>query len=275
MELEPFYRQEETHYLIRKDIFSERITAGITSRCGGVSTAPFDSLNTAFHVGDSRDNVLKNRQRAAGKLGFSMKDWVAAEQVHKAGIVKIDESYRSYGAFNREQNAGEYDGMYTRSKGILLASFYADCVPLLFYAPAQECAGVAHAGWKGTYLDIGGRFVRQWQQNERINPEEIFVVIGPAISGAVYEVDREVINKMELILPKGAPAPWQSSRPEHWYFDVKEMNRLLLENAGIPSANIFKSSHCTYTEAENFFSHRRDHGQSGRMMAFIGLHQEK
>ncbi|WP_185819770.1 peptidoglycan editing factor PgeF [Salibacterium salarium] len=273
MKNDPFLRQEERYYLIKQKPFDESpgLTAGMTSRLGGAGTAPYDTLNVAFHVEDNIETVLENRGRIAESIGFSLSDWVAAEQVHGADIVKVDQHDKGKGAWNKEQSIGNFDGMYTLEKDVLLASFYADCVPLLFYAANHECVGVAHAGWKGTSADIGGALVKKWRDVEGINPKNIYAAIGPSISKSVYEVDNFVIRQMEHVLPKGQTPPWTPSKPNHWLLDLKEMNRILLNKAGIPLSNIFKSAHCTYKESDMFFSHRRSDGATGRMMAFIGI----
>ncbi|MDQ0299054.1 YfiH family protein [Salibacterium salarium] len=273
MKNDPFLRQEESHFLLKEAPFGENVhvTAGMTTRLNGIGNAPYDTLNMAFHVGDESDAVLANRERVAKAIGFPLSDWVAAEQVHKADIVKVSNQDKGKGAWKREESVGNFDGMYTSEKGVLLVSFYADCVPLIFFAPKQEYVGVAHAGWKGTSLNIGGALVTEWIEKEGINSEGIYVAIGPSISEEVYEVDGHVIEQMEQVLPEENNPPWTKSRPNHWLLDVKEMNRILLNSAGVPLSNIFKSSHCTYSEPETFFSHRQSNGTTGRMMAFIGI----
>ncbi|MGY4689746.1 peptidoglycan editing factor PgeF [Salibacterium sp. K-3] len=270
MEREPLYRYDDLHWRITPEILPKDVTAGMTSRSGGVSRPPYESLNTAFHVGDDPQNVLENRRRTAEASGFAMKDWVAAEQVHKADILKVEDSHRGMGAWNRENAAGNYDGLYTRSKGLLLVSFYADCVPLLFFAPGHGCIGSAHAGWRGTSLDIGGKLVAAWVEEEHIPPQDIYAVIGPAVSEPVYEVDDRVIEMMQEVLPPGETGPWNPSAAGRYLLNIREMNRLLLKQAGVRPEHIFVSSRCTYLEEDDFFSHRRDGSASGRMAAFIG-----
>ncbi|SFP05010.1 peptidoglycan editing factor PgeF [Salibacterium halotolerans] len=267
---EPFYRFDDRHWLLKSDILPKDVKAGITSRSGGVSKSPYDTLNMAFHVGDDPQAVLENRRLMAESVGFGMENWVAAEQVHQADILKVEHRHRGMGAWDREHSAGDYDGLYTREEGILLVSLYADCVPLLFSAPRHACIGSAHAGWRGTSMNIAGKFVSIWHKEENIPPEDVYAVIGPAVSQTVYEVDDTVIEAMKNVLPEDEYAPWEVSVSGGWLLSVKEMNRLLLKQAGVPQEQIFMSSHCTYLDEDNFFSHRRDGSASGRMAAFIG-----
>ncbi|SFL59133.1 peptidoglycan editing factor PgeF [Salibacterium qingdaonense] len=271
MEQEPFYRFDNRHWRVKTEILPKEVTAGISSRSGGVSEWPYDSLNTAFHVGDDSRAVRENRRLTAESAGFPLKNWVAAEQVHKADILKVDNTHRGMGALERESNAGNYDGLYTRENDILLVSLYADCVPLLFSAPGYACIGSAHAGWRGTSMNIAGKFVSTWHTDEGVPPEDVHAVIGPAVSERVYEVDDVVIDAMRNVLPENECAPWKASSSGKWFLSVKEMNRLLLKQAGVPPEQIYMSPRCTYLEEENFFSHRRDGSASGRMAAFIGM----
>ncbi|SDH91376.1 peptidoglycan editing factor PgeF [Alteribacillus bidgolensis] len=277
MEKDPFSKKSERILSVNSKPFKREpsLLAGITTRKGGEGVKPFDSLNTAFHVGDEPQTVIANRKNIGKELGFPLSSWTASEQVHGNEIIKIRGEDKGKGALSRQSAAGEADGMYTNEKGLLLVSFYADCVPLIFFAPAAEFVGLAHAGWKGTALNIGGKFVNTWVQTEKINIEDIYVVIGPSISQEAYEVDDKVISQLEKLIPSYKPVPWYSTQKGRFQLDMKEMNKVLLEVAGLPSENIFVSSYCTYSEKELFFSHRRDGGGTGRMMSFIGLKENK
>ncbi|MFB4162584.1 peptidoglycan editing factor PgeF [Alteribacillus sp. JSM 102045] len=274
----PFSRKSESILTVNRKPFTEEssLVAGMTTRKGGEGVQPFDTLNTAFHVGDDPQTVVENRKHVGREIGFPLSSWTACEQIHGNEIIKINNKDKGKGALSRDSAAGEADGIYTKEKGLLLVSFYADCVPLIFYAPAAGYIGLAHAGWKGTALNIGGKFIRTWAGKEGIDLEEIYAVIGPSISQNAYEVDDKVISKMKQVLPARVPEPWYTSqRKDRFQLDMKEMNRILLEHEGIPPENIFVSSHCTYNENDLFFSHRRNSGGTGRMMTFIGFEKDQ
>ncbi|MFB5660643.1 peptidoglycan editing factor PgeF [Alteribacillus sp. HJP-4] len=273
MNIEPFEQNQDCLLMIKENkfLYNNSVSAGFTTRKNGNGSAPYDTLNTAFHVEDDSAAVLKNRQLTANRIGFPLENWAAARQVHGASIWKAGSADRGRGAMDLESAGADADGIYTREKNVLLTSVYADCVPLLFHAAGHQCAGLAHAGWKGTAMNIAGAFVQTWKNIEQIDPEDIQVVIGPAISKPAYEVDSRVIEAMKQVLPSKSSPPWDEKDNGKFQLDMKEMNRLLLIDAGVPLQQIYVSRHCTYKESRLFFSHRRDGARTGRMMSWIAL----
>lgn len=270
---EPFVRQNERYFTIGIPPFftNENLVVGMTTRVGGKGTSPFYTLNMASYTGDDEKVVRENRQRIAQDLSFPLSTWRGTTQVHGNRIIEVTKQLRGTDDSLGLQLVGEGDGLYTKEKNILLVSFYADCVPIFLYVPSRDIIGLVHAGWKGTYQKIAPTCIDVLMEKEQITPEEVHVVIGPSISGNVYEVDERVIEKMKAILPSGKQAPWTKTKDSHYLLDLKEMNRLLLLAKGIKAENMSVSKHCTYTEKETFFSYRRDKGQTGRMMTFIGI----
>lgn len=265
MRNEPFI--QSTNSLLILDVFpfhkESRLVAGMTTRCGGTSGFPYDSLNMAYYTDDDEEMVQANRQMIADQVGFPLSSWVDAEQVHGCEVKKVNSP--------STRGIGKADAIYTTEKNVLLTSYYADCVPMFFYAPNQSAVGLLHAGWKGTALNIGAELLREWKKRENIAPEDVYVVIGPAISKEAYEVDQRVIDKMKKILPEEAKKPWYTKSDGRFQLDLKQMNAHLLEEAGILTNHISVSRHCTYEEEQLFFSYRRDKGVTGRMMTFIGM----
>ncbi|SFE40700.1 peptidoglycan editing factor PgeF [Alteribacillus iranensis] len=267
MRKDPFFPRSESFLEVNVSPFDddEDLIAGMTTRRNGNSRHSFHSLNMAYYTGDDPAAVSANRQAIADQIGPGFSHWVEAEQVHGDHIIEMS----STNILN--ETPLEADGMYTRERGILLTSYYADCVPLFFYSPLTRYVGLAHAGWKGTSLDIGGKLVKEWIYKKEVPVGDIVAVIGPSISQARYEVDERVIHRMDMICPKEKPKPWYTSKKGHYQLNLKQMNALLLEKAGLPLENIFISKHCTYIEDNLFFSHRRDQGTTGRMMTCIGI----
>lgn len=268
---DPFFRQNERYFTINIPPFStsKSLVAGMTTRQGGKGTPPFYSFNMASYTGDDETIVYENRKLLASDISFPLSQWRGATQVHGRRLMKVTSDQRSDDRLGLKM-IGEADGLYTTEKNILLVSFYADCVPLFIYVPSRELIGLLHAGWKGTAEQIGPKSIAILRKEERIDPSEVHVVIGPAISHKVYEVDDTVIQKMKAILPPGARAPWTKTRDSHYLLDLKEMNRLLFLSSGVKKENMAVSQYCTYSEKETFFSYRRDQGHTGRMMTFIG-----
>jgi hypothetical protein len=245
---------------------------GFTTRRGGDSLPPYDSFNCALHVGDQPEHVLANRKWLAASAGFSLDHLVCAEQVHKDAIYEVTLEDKGRGSRLAEDAIPATDGLYTVVPGLLLTSFYADCVPLYFIDSDQKVVGLAHAGWRGTVLEIGPKMVRRFQEQFNSRLQSLQVVIGPAIGPCCYEVDDVVIDALRpnlhdhnhrLVQPVSVPGKYR--------IDLKRINAVLLNRAGIPEQNIYQSSLCTSCQNDLFFSYRRDNGQTGRMASFIAI----
>ncbi|MBM7692349.1 YfiH family protein [Peribacillus deserti] len=271
---EPFSLINERFY--RADFFQQTspgFTAGFTTKNGGVSEQEFKTLNTGFHVGDRTDHVVKNRGLLAGSLSFGIDQWAGAEQTHETAIVKVKTSDRGKGGEAYETSFKATDGLYTDQKGILLTLCFADCVPLYFAAPDRGMIGIAHAGWKGTVDGIGEKMIRIWEE-EGIQASDIFAAIGPSICKDCYIVDDRVINFAKNRLEEVDKKPYNLIKEGQYTLDLRELNALILQKAGVPLENIRVSSLCTSCQNQHFFSHRNDHGKTGRMLGFIGWKED-
>lgn len=272
--MEPFILQQESFFLI-KDWMEQfpGLTAGFTTKNGGFSKNEYTSFNMGFHVNDDLKDVLANRQKLAGEIGFSLNKWVGAEQTHDDVIRKVSSIDKGRGSDSYDSSFKSTDGFYTNEKGILLTLLFADCVPLYFIAPEKGMIGAAHAGWRGTVKQIAARMVKHWQK-EGITPEEIFVTIGPSICNKCYIVDKHVIDLVQNILVDVEKKPYNLIKDEQYHLDLLSVNKLLLIKAGVPERNIRVTGYCSSCDTEEFFSHRRDHGQTGRMLSFIGWKED-
>ncbi|WP_147531963.1 peptidoglycan editing factor PgeF [Bacillus marasmi] len=246
------------------------LVAGFTTKHGGISNAPFASLNFGFHVGDDQNTVCENRSRLARIIDFPLNQWVGAEQTHEINIRKVTKSDCGYGAFSYDDAFKATDGFYTTNEGILLTLAYADCVPLYFFAPKQKIIGVAHAGWKGTVSGIGAEMISILQRNEAVRPEEVQVVIGPSICGNCYVVDEPVISHLQNRLEAVEEKPYNLIGDNQYQLNLRETNRFLLIEAGVQENHIKQTQLCTSCHHDVFFSHRKDKGKTGRMISFIG-----
>lgn len=249
------------------------LVAGITTKKDGNSKGEFASLNLGFHVGDSLLDVCSNRQKFAQQLDFPLHNWVGAEQTHNVAIKKVTKADRGKGSDSYEHAFKGTDGFYTDEKGILLTLCFADCVPLFFVAPERGMIGAAHAGWKGTVQQIAVHMVNHWKL-EGITPEQIFAVIGPSICEKCYIVDNRVIDLVQNILEDVEKKPYNLIKDCQYSLDLREVNRQLLLKAGVPEKNILVTGYCSSCDREEFFSHRRDHGHTGRMLSFIGWKED-
>lgn len=254
------------------------ISAGFTGRNGGVSKAPYHTLNCAFHVGDRPEDVIANRELVADTLGFTLADWTCGEQVHSADIAIVGPELRGAGSENRETGIQDTDGLLTNVPGMMLASFYADCVPLFFHDPVRQVVGLAHAGWKGTVAGIAGKMVKRMVDHYACSPENIVAAIGPSIGFCCYEVDDKVMSHVRDLEKHFLGNEHYST--SDWYIakedgksmlNLKEMNRHIMIKAGILPTHIECTSWCTSCRNDLFFSYRKDGGKTGRMASWIGL----
>lgn len=240
------------------------IPHGVTTRHGGVSEAPYASLNLGLHVNDDPARVLENRRRCCRALGFNLTDWVSGEQVHGAEVAVVGLAHKGRGALRHADSLPGIDGMITREPGILLAGYFADCVPLLFVNSQSTVVGLAHAGWRGTFAGIARRMVHALDDSFRVAPQDLRVWIGPSIGPCCYQVDAHLAARFRSAW--GHHVVTDGSRLDLW-----AANLLQLEKEGVPTKQIATARTCTMCHTERFFSHRALGPATGRMAAFIGL----
>lgn len=249
------------------------LTAGFTTRNGGVSEAPYGSLNLALHVNDQREAVVENRKRVAAAIGMPFESWTCAEQVHGHHVHVVSAAERGRGRDERADAIPAADAIITQESDICLASFYADCVPLLLVDPVKRVIGLAHAGWQGTVQQIAIHTIDKMKEAFGCDPQHILAAIGPSISSCCYEVDKRVIEPIEKLfedLPDTARSALSYRDEAHAMVDLREINRHLLLKAGIMASNIECTTWCTGCHTELFYSHRMEGGHTGRMASWIG-----
>jgi YfiH family protein len=241
---------------------------GFSTRRGGVSQAPFDSLNLSLEVKDDAESVRENRRLLLSDLGIGDKPLVKAKQVHEDHILVIDEEVAARSDFPEGLRSCPADALITPLPGIALAVSVADCVPLLLFDPRNRIAATVHGGWRSTAASLPAKVVRKMGEIFETRPEDLVAGIGPSIGPCCYEVDEPVISAFANLSPRWQEWVRENGRG-HWSLDLAVANRTLLLEAGIPQERIFSSGMCTSCRQEFFFSHRRDSGKTGRMMGVI------
>jgi YfiH family protein len=275
--LEPFEPESNTPLLRLKSWEDEfpGLRAGFTTRTGGSSVPPFFSFNFGLHVGDNAQNVIENRRQLCRHLDFPFDYWTCAEQVHDNKVVVVDHLQRGRGRTDAADAIPDTDGLITANTNILLTSFYADCVPLLFISPRQRIIGVAHAGWKGTNKNIAKQMINTFKDKFQITQGDIKVAIGPSIGGCCYEVDDRVAEPLSaMIKPEVRNNYLLPTTHGKYMADLKKINHHLLVEAGVPEDNVVVSSWCTACRTDLLFSHRKEQGKTGRMAAYVGWQRE-
>lgn len=244
----------------------------VSTRIGGYSHPPYDSLNLGFHVGDDPKNVLKNRKVLAGTLGIPLAGLTTAKQIHDGQVKIVSEALRGKGSVDYEGAINATDAMVTNVPNISLMILLADCVPILFYEPSKRVIGVAHAGWKGTVRRVARKTVGVFQEHFGCSPHDILAGIGPSIGPCCYEVGQDVISQVEQVFGTKQDYITNESANGRGYFDLWTANLKELVQAGIPEKNIEMANICTCHHPNLFFSHRREKGRTGRFGAGVFIY---
>lgn len=272
--MEPFKLAELEFMEINRWIADNpALTAGFSMKNGGKSSGTFSSLNIGFHVNDRYEDVVDNRKHLAELLSFPLENWVGAEQTHEIHIEKITADHKGLGASRYGDSIKRTDGLYTFDKDVLLTLCYADCVPLFFMHRQSGAVAVAHAGWKGTVGGIAKEMV-QVLEKEGVPAGEIECVIGPSICGDCYVVDDHVISFVKKIVDAGEIKPYNELNGGQYQLNLKKLNEQIMLRSGLKAEHIQVTNFCTSCDHELFFSHRKDKGKTGRMIAFIGWKED-
>ena len=249
---------------------------GCSTRVGGVSTGHLESLNTGFTVGDSPSNVWQNRARFARHLGVENLPWLLS-MTHGTEVVAVEKKTPvPTDLTSRPGTTYEADGCITNVRGLPLSLTIADCVPVFFFDPKVGAVGVTHAGWRGTVNGIVRRTVECLTEHYGSAPADVRVGIGPSIGPEAFEVGAEVVEEFAAAFPDDEgvirPHPDEDLRAAGKAFvNLWRANQLMALRAGVPEERIEISGWCTASHPELFFSHRRDKGKSGRLLAGIVL----
>ncbi len=222
-----------------------------STRCGGVSRAPYDSLNLGRSTEDDPEAVAQNRTRLLTAAGLDPERLATAGQVHGARIVEV----------TAPGHHPDCDALVTRVPGVALAVTTADCMSLLYQAPGVVAA--VHSGWRGTADAMPTAALTAVCRLAGCAPDAVRVAIGPAIRGCCYEVGDDVARHFPAAAVRAT-----EGRPR---LDLPTAARLALEQAGVPAEHIDDTGACTYCEPALYFSHRRDQGRTGRHWGVAAL----
>ncbi len=230
------------------------IVAGFSTRQGGVSSAPYDSLNLGLSTQDHKEDVLANRKRLFESVGFNTQSLAITGQVHGTSLIWVDEPGLYKG----------YDAIVTESPGILLCLSAADCASVLIADVENNMVGACHAGWRGTVGGIVSKTVAAMLERGA-DVSTLKAYVSPCISGDNFEVGFEVAEQFDAAFVRQIPG---KVKP---HIDLKLAIQNQLLEKGLSKADIEISTHCTFAETHQFFSHRAEKGKTGRHMGFIGL----
>lgn len=263
---------------------------GFSTRAGGTSVLGNEHvLSLGFTEWDTRENVLANREKLLVALSAEDMPLATLRQIHSDVIHVLDAV---------PQTAPKGDAAITRAPGVLLAVQTADCIPILLVDTKRRAVAAIHAGWRGTLQRIAAKTLGRMRLEFGTRPGEVLAALGPGIGRCCYHVGIEVVTAFhaqfararewfdgpfDLLVNDYTPNPLQwlnrmppghQPPPPTAQLDLIAANRWQLEDAGVKPRSISVSGLCTACRPDLLFSHRAQHGKTGRMMAVIGIRQK-
>ena len=251
--------------LVARALEEKGFANGFSTRIGGVSDFPENSLNLAGYHEDSAENIEENRRRF---LRLFDKDFLLAScwQVHGADVrvIKTLEDARD--------GNHKFDALVSDAENVLVGVKTADCVPVLIGDPKTKAFAAIHAGWRGTVNSIVARAIEKMRRVYGTNPENLICAIGPAACGRNYEVGQDVIDEFAEKFSTGGKL-FTKTREGHALVDLHLANKEQLLSNGVSEKNISVAPFCTMERTDLFFSYRQEkklYGKTGRLMSVIG-----
>lgn len=243
---------------------------GFSTRLGGVSEGVLSTMNLGFGRNDLPENVVKNHEIIANAIGFNPENIVASKQTHTTNV-KIVSKKDCGKCIYRERDYDDVDGMITNEKGIVLATYFADCVPLYMVDTKNKAIGLSHSGWRGTVGKIGKVTLDLMKETYGTNPKDVIACIGPSICRDCYEVSEDVATEFETAF-KGREKDILINKGNGKYqLDLWECNYIIFKECGVYEENIHMPDICTCHNMEMMFSHRATQGRRGNLAAFLSI----
>lgn len=237
-----------------------------TTRLGGVSQGDFSSMNLSFTRGDKESDVLANYGRIAELLSCGVGNMVASHQTHTTNIRHVTAADGGKGIL-RPRDYENIDGLITNEAGVVLVTYYADCVPLYFVHPVHRAIGLAHSGWRGTAAGMGARMVEAMGEAFGTLPKDVIAAVGPSICADCYEVSEDVAEQF-MHLPNVVK---KGKKEGKYQLNLWQANRLILQKVGVPAEQIAVTDVCTCCNSDYLFSHRVTGDRRGNLAAFLAL----
>lgn len=270
-EIEPGIQVPLLHFpLLEKCSF---ITHAFTTRMGGVSTGDCTSMNLSFTRGDDEAAVRENYRRIAVALGTDAKQFVCSDQTHTTNVRRVTKADAGKGVVIPKDYT-DVDGLITNEPGIVLSTFYADCVPLYFVDPVHRAIGLSHSGWRGTVNKMGQVTIEAMKREFGSKPEELYCAIGPSICQDCYEISRDVAEEFMKAFPEHVDDILLQKSEEKFQLDLWKANEIVMLKAGILPEHLSVTNICTCCNPTELFSHRASKGKRGNLAAFLMIKEE-
>ena len=255
---------------LQTDLFDGGVRHGFSSRGGGVSPAPWDSLNLGPGRGDHMDNVQENYRRFCAAIGADASRVVMSQQTHTDTVRRVTAADWGKGLW-RQRDYTDVDALITDVPHTPLVVFGADCNVILLYDPVRRAVGAAHAGWRGTALGIAARTAEAMTAAYGCRPGDLRAALGPSIGRCCFETDGDVPEALRETLGEEA-ASYMDWDGRKWHVDLKAVNVLWLRRAGVTAVDVCPL--CTRCRGDLFWSYRRDGNARGAQIAMISLEDE-
>ena len=261
----PFVTHEKNDLVYFTSSLLEGVPHGFSTRRGGVSPAPWDSLNLGLGRGDGMDAVVENSRRFCAAIGADAENIVLSAQVHETTVRAVGRGDAGKGLFRERDYTA--DALITCEKGLSLEVFSADCGNILLWDSATGAVGAIHAGWRGCAGGIVAKAVAEMERLYGVDSGDLRAAIGPCIGVCCFETDSDVPSAMLDAL--GDAAAYLTRRGEKWLVDLAGLNELWLLCAGLLPQHIDRSGLCTACHPELFWSHRKMGSRRGLQAAVI------
>lgn len=241
---------------------NEKFIAGSTMK----DNSEPENNNMALHTCENPELILANREKLAATLQCELNDFVCANQTHSSNFYKVTRDDKGRGADHTDTAIEDTDALYTYEPNLLLSSFTADCVPVIFYNEATGLIGVIHSGWQGTIKEITLKLFEHLKQEEHCDLRDVHVQIGAALSQEKFEVDEDEYLKFKA-LGYAEDFMYSNKESNKYHIDNQQTVKKQCELAGIPASHINIDATCTFVSPDGF-SYRQDK-KSGRHLSFI------
>ncbi len=240
---------------------------GFTTRDGGFSRKPFNTLNLAYHVGDDDRSVLKNRQLLIEKiLGPGPRRIYSSLQVHGDNVLYVDK----YTEHENGKIPVKADSLITDDSNVPIMVLGADCSLIIVIDIKEKAVGVVHAGWRGTFNGVLGKTLLEFKKRFNSSPENILIFFGPSIRSCCYKVDNILIDRFREKFGRGDYYFNDYKEGKDFFLDIIKLNLIHLKDFGIQKDNIFDAGQCTSC-GNGLFSYRRENN-TGRQAAIAMIH---
>ena len=252
---------------LTSDILSG-VRHGFSTRKGGVSAAPWDTLNLGVGRGDDMANVQENYRRFCAAVGTDSGHCVLSKQVHEDNVRLVTANDCGKGLW-RDRDYTSVDAMICNTPEIPLVVFSADCNIILLYDPENRAVGAAHAGWRGTALGIVKKTVEQMTLHFGTDPARIRAAIGPSIGACCFETDGDVPEAIGRWLGGETEGLWDRRDNGKFYVDLRAANARRLRQLGLREEHVDVCGECTRCLHDKYWSHRYTRGERGSQAAVI------